>query len=284
MKNIKPWVSAIARVGFAGKGAIHAFVGVLAMSLAVGYTSKAEDMRGTLEEIHQHVFGSTLLVMIAVGLLSFGLWKAVQCLWDPESVSSDWQGWGIRVLAGMSALLHLLFAWKTISLVLGWGAGGQDGDEAVQSWTQRLLLMPGGRWLVILAATIMVGVAVTQVVRLIRGRFMDMFEDTDMEVAESRLVKIAARAGFMARAVVVILIAWFLWRAGITSDAEKAGGMSKALAALLEQPFGPWLVGATAIGLFAEGVYICLMVPYRDIRIRRDTDKYREMWRRVINN
>ncbi|MCF3651348.1 DUF1206 domain-containing protein [Synoicihabitans lomoniglobus] len=284
MENIKPWISIIARIGFGAKGTVHALVGLLAMTLAIGYTTKAEDMRGTLEEVSQQAFGSILLVILAIGLLSFGLWKAVQSAWDPEQISTDWMGWGVRALAGLSALLHFTIAWKTLSLGLGWGGGGQDGDEAVQSWTQQLLTMPAGRWLVIFAATIVAGVAVSQVVRLIRGRFMDMFEDNEKEMGKNQLVKTAARAGFVARTIVVILVAWFLWRAGVTADAEKAGGMAKALATLLEQPFGPWLVGATALGLFAEGVYIWLMVPYREIKIRRDTTEFRKTWRRVIND
>mgnify|MGYP003650824894 CR=1 FL=1 len=282
MQKIQPWLAVVARLGFAAKGTIYVVLGLLALAFAVGFTAEAEDLRGTVETISEQVFGRIVLLGLAFGLVNYGLWNAVQSGWDPERVSTDKVGWGLRVLFGFSALLNFFLAAKTASVGFGWGWGGESGDAAVQSWTARVLGWPGGRWLVILAAVIAAGVAISLVVRLVRGKFMDVFSEEEMERAENLLVKTAARAGFAARTIVALLVAWFLWRAGITADPDEAGGMSKALATLLQQPFGPWLLGATAIGLMAQGLFIWLMVPYRTIRVERSTEGIRERWRRTV--
>lgn len=280
-QTVKPWLLGIARIGFAGKGSVYALIGGLAMGLAIGYGSEDSDLRGAVDTLAKQPFGAGLLILLAFGMLNFGLWKTVQSVWDPERISTDWIGWGIRLLAGLSALLHFFLTWKIIGDVLGHAWSGGGGDEAVQSWTSTALGMPAGRWLVLGAATVVAGVAVANIVRLVRTRFMDQFGQEQMGAQENLVVKIAARLGFVGRTIVIILVAWFLWRAGITADPDEAGGMPKALSTLLAQPYGRWLVGFTATGLFSQGVYIWLMVPYRKIHMRRDTDEWQKTWHRV---
>lgn len=283
MPKIQPWLLGIARTGFIAQGSIYVSLGLLALGVVMGFSSKAEDVRGTLEEISRQPFGTVVLLALAVGLLSLGVWKTVQCAWDPERIAADKYGWALRTLFGLSALLHFGLAWKTAGLGLGYGWSGESGDEAVRSWVHHLLTMPGGRWLVLLAATITAGLAVSQIIRLVRGRFMEQFSEQEMSGAAKLLVKTMARYGFIARTMVVILVAWFLWSAGITADAEKAGGMSKALASLLQQPFGPWLLGFVGGGMVAQGVYIWLMVPYRDITVERDTTAFRQRLAKTVS-
>ena len=54
-------------------------------------------------------------------------------------------------------------------------------------------------------------------------------------------------------------------RIAFTAPTENAGGMAKALATLMERPFGPWLLGATATGLIAHGVFTWALMRYRDL-------------------
>ncbi|MCP3141459.1 DUF1206 domain-containing protein [Pyxidicoccus sp. QH1ED-7-1] len=54
-------------------------------------------------------------------------------------------------------------------------------------------------------------------------------------------------------------------QAAIQADPGEAGGLGEALTALAEQPFGPWLLGAVALGLVAYAVYQLLEARYRRI-------------------
>ena len=156
-----------------------------------------------------------------------------------------------------------------------------SGDEAVQSWTQRGLEMPGGRALVLIAATVFAGIATSLVVRLARGKYMNLLTPHDRDGVGGALVKGCAWYGFLAQAVIAIVTASFLWRAGLTSQPEEAGGFTKVLGTLSGQPFGRTLLAITGAGVIAQGVYIWLMVPYREIRMKQMPEGFRDHWGRV---
>jgi hypothetical protein len=272
------WLSVIARLGFAAKGTIYLMVGGLAMAFAVGFTRQPEDTRGAIEVVARQPFGAVALGLLALGLVSYGLWNVVQCVLDPERVGRDWIGQALRVIFGLSAVVNGFLAWQIAGVALGQGWEGEGGDAAVQSWTSRALAWPGGRVLVLIAATVMAGIAVSLVVRLARGKYIHLFAEKELAKTGSRLVKTCAWFGFLGQAVVAILIAWFLWRAGLHAEPSEAGGFTKALSTLLQQPYGRGLLGLTAIGVVMQGVYIWLMVPYREIRVRQVPDGFRDRW------
>jgi len=280
-RKVRPWLSAIARLGFAAKGTIYLVVGGLALAFAVGFKSEPEDTRGAIEVLAQQPFGAAALLLLAVGLLSYGLWTAVQCVWDPERVGKDCVGQALRVIFGLSAAAHGFLAWQIAGSAVGRAWQGEGGDAAVQSWTSRALAWPGGRVLVLVAATIMAGIALSLVVRLVRGKYIHQFAEKELAKTGSRVVKTCAWFGFLGQAVVAILIAWFLWRAGLHEEPSEAGGFSKALVTLLHQPYGRGLLSLTALGVVMNGVYIWLMVPYRAIRVRQVPEGLRVRWGRA---
>jgi len=281
VRKIKPWVALVARVGFAGKGTVYLLLGLAAVGFAIGVTHEMEDFAGTIDLVSRKPFGAAGLLLLAFGLLNYGLWNAVQAIWDPERVGRDWLGSALRVIFGGSAVMNLFLAWETTAVALGRGWNGTSGDEAVQSWTGRALAMPGGRALVLVAAAAMAGIAASLVVRLFRGKYLNMLAAHDRDGTGGALVKACAWYGFLAQAVVAILIAWFLWRAGLMASPEEAGGFTKALATLFNQPFGRALLAVTGAGVMAQGVFIWLMVPYREIRVKQVPEGIRDRWGRA---
>jgi hypothetical protein len=190
-------------------------------------------------------------------------------------------GNALRLIFVGSAVLNLFLAYKTTRVALGGNWSGVSGDDAVQSWTQGALNLPGGRALVLVAAAVMAGIATSLVVRLVRGKYINQFAAPERKGTHGAVVKGCAWYGFLAQAVVAILIAWFLWRAGLTEESEEAGGFTKAAATLLRQPFGRTLLGITGAGLVAQGLYIWLMVPYREIRVRKPSKGFQDHWGRA---
>jgi hypothetical protein len=75
----------------------------------------------------------------------------------------------------------------------------------------------------------------------------------------------AGKLGLIARGVVFLIIGGFLIQAAWHIDASRARGLSGALEALARQPNGALLLGATAVGLAAFGVYSLLLARYRRI-------------------
>ena len=85
----------------------------------------------------------------------------------------------------------------------------------------------------------------------------------EMGPDEERWVTWLGRAGYIARGIVFGLIGLFLIGAALHRDAGEARGLDGALVALAQQPVGPWLLGAVAIGLVAYGLFMFAEARYR---------------------
>ena len=68
----------LARGGFVARGAVYGIIGILALKLAFGIGGKATDQKGALETLAQQPFGKVLLILVAVGLAGYALWRFVR--------------------------------------------------------------------------------------------------------------------------------------------------------------------------------------------------------------
>jgi hypothetical protein len=263
MKAQSGFLKFIIRFGFLAKGAVYLAVGLLALQVAVGFGGKTGDTKGALEEIGRQSFGGTLLVILAVGLLHYSAWKFVEAFKDPENV-----GKGLRVLYGASGFLHIYLAYMAAGTVLsglGVMGGGKSGDQSAQSGTSWLMSQGFGRWLVGAVGVVAFGISISQLLVAYRAKFREKLALREMHAWEKIAVITLGRMGFCARAVLVALVGLFLVQAAVHSEPDSAGGMAKALATLMEQPFGPWLLGVTAAGLIAHGLFTWALMRYRDL-------------------
>jgi Domain of Unknown Function (DUF1206) len=83
--------------------------------------------------------------------------------------------------------------------------------------------------------------------------------------SRTRAAHLLARAGLTARGIIYILIGWVAVLVAIgqrSHEADqkgispgKSGGIDKALLTLRDQPFGPVLLLAAALGLVVFGIY-----------------------------
>ena len=63
------------------------------------------------------------------------------------------------------------------------------------------------------------------------------------------------KAGYTAKGIAISIVGVLFAYAGITHEAKKSGGIDQALHEVLEQPFGPFLLGLIALGLVCYGLF-----------------------------
>jgi hypothetical protein len=86
-----------------------------------------------------------------------------------------------------------------------------------------------------------------------------------MSATERKWTKRSGQAGLAARGVVFCIIGVFLIQAALSANPEEARGLGGALDTLAAQPYGPYLLGAVALGLVGYGVYCAVNARYRRI-------------------
>jgi hypothetical protein len=261
-----PWVEPLARAGYAAKGVVYVVVGLLAAQAAFGDGGQTTDPSGALRTILRQPLGTFLLVVVAVGLFGYALWRAVGAVADPEHAGHDAKRVAVRIGYAVSALIHAGLGVEALRLALSDGGSGGGGSGA-EHWTARALGLPAGQWLVGLAGVVLIVVGLVQLREAQSGALRKRLDLSELDATTERLVVRMGQAGLAARAVVFALTGWFLIRAARAANAEEAGGLGEALAELGSANYGPWLLGAVALGLVAYGAWQVVNARYRRIGV-----------------
>ena len=254
-----------ARTGYAARGVIYLIVGCLAVLAALGRGGNTTGSKGALTEVLYAPFGTVLLVAIAIGLLCYAAWRAIQAFLDADHHGTDAKAIVIRSGLAVSAITHTGLAFFALSLVFGLGSGqsgGQQSGSGNQEWTAWLLSQPFGQWLVGLVGAAIIGAGIAHFVKAWRAEFEKYFE---MSEQERRLITPLSRFGLFARGVAFLLIGGFFIVAAWQHDPDEARGLGGALAALQQQPYGWALLGLVALGLLAFGLYSVIESVYRRV-------------------
>ena len=255
-----PWIEPLARFGYAARGVVYAVVGLLAIQAAFGGRGQTTGQEGALQRIAEQ--SRFLLVLMAIGLAGYALWRFVQAVLDPENKGTDPKGMAQRGMMVASGIVYSGLAITAARMASGSGGGGGEGS---QGFTANLMTKPFGRWLVVLAGLAVIVAGFHQLKEAYTKKFRDHLKLQEMNADEQRLATHTGQLGLSARGVVFLISGWFLVQAGLRFDPSQARGLGGALETLASQSYGPWLLGLVALGLVAYGAYSFLEARYRRI-------------------
>jgi hypothetical protein len=239
---------------------VYCLVGGLAVLAAVGSGGQTGGSRSALQTLLSQPFGKGWLIAISIGLFGFALWRAVEALTDADHRGTEWKALGVRAVHLISGGIYAGLAIFALKLALGSGQGGGE-DQAAQGWTAWLLSQPFGQWLVGLIGIAVVGAGLGFIWKGWRG-------DVTARLAlppGSHWAILLGRLGFAARGIVFVIVGGFLVLAALHSNSSEVRGLGGALQSLQSQSFGWVLLGITAAGLFAFGVFGLVQARYRHL-------------------
>ncbi len=246
----------MARVGYVARGIVFVLVGIFAGLAAFG-GGQAEGTPGALRRVLAQPLGDIMLWVMAAGLVCFAGWRFVQAGLDADRCGRDFRGCWRRVVFAGSGVFYLGMAALAVSIVFG--VRGDD-DKAARDWTAWLLGEPFGQWITMAIGVAIAAAGLFQVVKPARADFRRQLS----RQSGPRAWMIAiAWIGYLARAVIFVMIGVFLVTAAFHFNAGEAAGLSGALRTLQEQTYGRLLLGAAAAGLFAFGMFQFMQAAWR---------------------
>jgi hypothetical protein len=221
-------------------------------------SGRTEDAGGILTYLESRV-GGVLVAVMAAGFFSYAAWRFLEAWLDREGHGSDAKGVAVRLGGAGSGLIHLALGVGAILAVLhARGSGGGDGPE---SGTAMALGMPGGEWLVYLAAAIAAGAGIQQFRKAWTLKFLRHLK---AEAKGRPWIAWLGRIGYAARGAVFLIVGWLLVQAAQAHSSGMAGGIDDALGSL------PRLVQiAVACGVLVFGLFSLTEAAYRDIPAAR---------------
>jgi fumarate reductase subunit D len=250
----------LARAGFIARGVIYGLIGILAFQLAFGGgASHSASQQGALQTIAAQPFGKVLLILVAIGLAGYALWRLVHALigHGPERSDTTFE----RLAALASGLVYAGLCAIAVKVLTG--SGGSSGNA--HKTTAGVFGWPGGTWLVGIAGAALIGAGLYQGYRGITKDFLKDSKTEDMGPRIRTWIEWIGTFGHLARMVVMGLVGVFLIKAAVDFNPSKAVGLDGALAKVQHASYGPFLLGVVAAGLIAFGVYSLSDARYRRI-------------------
>ncbi len=250
----------VARAGFAARGLIYGIIGVLAIKLAVGAGGATTNQQGAMKTIAHQPFGKVLLILVAIGLGGYALWRLIRALLGhgPEDSDTRFE----RVAALGSGIVYAGLCAIAVEILLGSGSSG-SGDA--HKTTAGVFGWPAGTWLVGIAGVILIGIGLYQGYRGLSKDFLKDSKTEQMSGPVRHWIEWIGSFGHLARMIVFGLVGGFLIKAAIDYNPHQAVGLDGALAKIADASYGPFLLGIVAAGLIAFGAYSLSDARYRRI-------------------
>lgn len=239
------WKEPLARVGLIAKGVSYGLVGVLALKLALGDGGAATSNQGAMQHLAGTSFGTIVLVLLAIGLAAYAIWRLIQA----------WQGTE-RFANAARFLIYGALTYSAVRILTG--SGQQSQNKSAHKTTAAVFSWPGGTWLVGLVGAILIGIGLYQLYMGVSRKFEEKWR------GQSKVGNVVGVIGHIARFVVLALVGAFAIKAAVDYNPQQAVGLDGALQKLAHESYGSFLLGITAAGLVAYGIFCFVDARYRD--------------------
>ncbi len=257
------WLDRAARLGFAARGLLYLTVAFLAGSIALGQSGRQADKQGAVRALVGLPLGRVLLVVLVVGLTGLGLWQVSEALWGRKQERSDAKRAVKRAASAAKAVLYLALAASAVAVLLKGTDDQADGGEQESTWTARVLELPAGRSLVVLAGLGLLAAGGWLAVRGVRCKFDKHLDTGSMSRNMCRAASTVGLLGHVARGVVAGLAGLLLVKAALAFDPQEAKGVDGTLRTIAEQPYGKVLLLFAGAGLAAFGLFSFVEARFR---------------------
>jgi hypothetical protein len=255
-----PAVGWLGRAGLVARGVVYAVIGILALKLALGDGGKATSQQGALKTVAQQPFGKLLLVLLAVGLGGYAIWRLTRAAVGHGREDSD-SGFD-RIAALASGIAYGALCVTAIAILVGAGSGGSGSPKKA---TGGVLDWPAGPVIVGIAGGVLIGVGLYQVYKGLAQKFLETSKTHEMSEAVETSFTVLGVVGHVARGAVFALIGYGVIKAAVDYDPDKAVGLDGALRKLVHASYGPLLLAIVAAGFIMFALYSVADARYRKV-------------------
>lgn len=249
----------LARAGLVARGVVYLVIGVLALKLALGDGGKATNQTGALKTIAGQSFGEALLVVLAIGLGGYSLWRLLRAAVGHGAEQQD--STGDRIAALASGIAYGALCITAVKILTDSGAGSGTPKQP----TGGVLEWPAGTVIVAIAGAVMIGAGAYQAYKGLAKKFLEDAKTGEMSEGVRKGYTALGVFGHVARAVIFALIGYGLVKAAIDYNPKEAIGLDGALRELANASYGPALLAAVAVGLSGFALYSMADARYRKV-------------------
>jgi len=248
----------IARTGYFAKGVIYAVTGILTFMAAINVGGERAGKEEVLAFIEEQHLGSILLLLLAIGLLCYAIWRIAQALVDPQGKNGGKsKNKGQRFALFISGLSYLGLSGLSVLR-----AGGTPSGSSIKH--SSILTTETGLWILGAVGLIFAGRGIYQITRLFKTNFHRKFNFESMTDEKKRkIIKNTAYMGMTSRAIIFSFIGFFALKAAITTNLSEIKNTSDVFRFIETSTWGSFQLGMISIGFIGYAIYMFLSAKYR---------------------
>lgn len=243
-----PALRAAARAGFVFIGLVHVLIGFIALQVARGQGGEA-DQSGAIGSLAAKPGGTILLWAGFAACAALALWMVSEAVFGVRSQSGSKKK---LQKAGEAAGKAVVFGFLAFTFAVFASGGSKNSSQSASDFTAKLLGLPAGKVLLIAVGLAVIGAGAYYVYRGLTRKFMEDVQPTGN--ARTAVMWIGT-AGYAAKGLVLAVVGVLMVIAAATADPSKSSGLDGGLKTLGSQPYGVFLLTATAAGLVCYGLY-----------------------------
>lgn len=190
-----------------------------------------------------------MLIILALGLVAYVIWRFLQAFTDSENKRHDKKGIAIRLRYFLSGLAYASLAYQVVKMFT---AGRSDSGDSKKQLASELLSQDYGQLLVGIAAVVLLVIGVYQIYYGLSEKFIKHMKGANNN---RKALRTAGKIGYVARGVVWLLISWLFFKAAFYENSNAAGGTSKAFSLVHSFDYGSYLLAAIGLGLICYGIF-----------------------------
>ena len=242
-----------ARLGMVAYGVMHLVLAWLAVELALGQHKKNASQQGAMQALAHQPVGPLLLWVIVVGMFLLVLWRLSEVFGGHQEYRGGKKA-GRRLKSAGRAVVYAYIGYLALQYALG-GSSSSNTDK----YTSKLMNQPFGPWLVALVGVAIVCFGIGYIYQGWTDKFLKNLDARGTLGDTGTAYRIVGKLGYIAKGAAFCVLGGLFVAAGLTHKAKKSGGLDKALHTVLQQPFGPVLLIAIAVGIACYGLFCFAM-------------------------
>ncbi|MFL6173710.1 MAG: DUF1206 domain-containing protein [Marmoricola sp.] len=237
------------RLGLVAYGVVHLLIAWLGFQLALGDNAGRANSSGAMHQLADQPFGGVLIWAVAAGMGVLVVWRLLEAAVGHRQEDGS-KRWWLRAGSLGKAVIYGAVGYSALKVSLGSGSGSRG-----HSATARLMDLPAGTWLVGLVGVAIIGYGVRYAVRGLTEDFADHLTSEGRTGEAGTVYLTLGKVGYVAKGAAVAAVGGLFVYSAVSHDPNKSGGLDQALRSVLREPFGPYLVGAIAVGFAAYGLF-----------------------------
>jgi hypothetical protein len=244
------WIERSGRIGLLAYGVVHLTIGWLALQLAFGDREGSASAQGAVHQLAEQPFGEVVVWLVAVGMFLLMVWQGIEAAFGHRG-EEGFTRVRKRVASAGKALVYAVIGVSAVRVAVGSGSskGGTD------STTAKIMDLPGGQLLVGAIGLAIIAIGAYFVFLAWTDKLHEKLDAQGRAGASGTAYLWLGRIGYTAKGVAFGIVGSLFGYAALTHEPDKSGGLDQALVKVLDQPFGPALLAAIAVGFACFGVF-----------------------------